>query len=116
MIAVRFGAMTLRCLLVPALALLSLLGGCDPQGACSHEYGTPNASFECRGGRFTVTCVGTDPSRPAAAPYDCTCTAPDGATATFASPTELWTYTPGSTDFSSGYAAVNAGCHWHLTE
>lgn len=92
------------------------LMGCNPQGDCSHEYGTPNATFDCRGGRFTVTCVGTDPARPAAEPYTCTCTAPDGTTSSFASPHELWTYTAGSTDFSSGFAAVNAGCHWQLSD
>lgn len=50
--------MHLRALLsLSVLALLVMTGGCDPQGDCAHEYGTPNATFECRGGRFTVTCL-----------------------------------------------------------
>ncbi|MBK6809394.1 MAG: hypothetical protein IPI43_34360 [Sandaracinaceae bacterium] len=97
------------------LALLFVfVAGCDAQGACTHSYGTPNVTFECRGGTFEVTCVGTDPARSAAPPYECTCRAPDGATTTFAAASELWTYNA-STDFSAGYAAVNAGCHWELS-
>lgn len=96
------------------VVLVVLIAGCDAQGACTHTYGTPNVTFECRGGTYEVTCVGTDPARSAAPPYQCTCRAPDGATSTFAAATELWTYA-GSTDFSAGYAAVNAGCHWDLS-
>lgn len=98
-----------------AIALLALVA-CDPQGDCSHSYATPSATFTCRGGTYSVTCVGADPARQASPPYTCTCTAPDGATSSFSLDREMWSYESGGTDFSSGYAVVNERCHWHLSD
>ena len=104
-----------RLLIAALLLTMPLLAACDAQGACAHSYGTPDVSFVCRGGTYKVECRGPDPARPTVPPYTCTCTDPQGATRTFTRATEIWTYTHGSTDFSSGYQVVNEGCGWHLS-